>query len=80
MKYFCNTCGNIQDTDKPNHTHGADEDGNCNCGADDWLEVGDPVKDSKGFIGIVSSIEEYKGDTWLEVGKKTFKHCEITYS
>jgi len=77
MKYFCNTCGFIEDTDSPNYVE--IEGSFCKCGADDWLEENDPVITPSGRTQPIVLINEYKGESWIETPTDKFGFGVLIY-
>lgn len=81
MEYFCNTCGHIQ------KAHGeiisTEHNGFCTeCNADDWLEIGDPIRHLKeGWVSQVSGFTIADDVNYIEIANfGNFLPNEVIYS
>ena len=63
MKFFCNSCGFVQDTDKKEH----EKIDLCICGDDNWLQIGDTIKEKHDkYKDEIVDIIRYQGKNYIK--------------
>lgn len=76
--YFCNSCGHIE----LQGSGDCNSDGNCYCGEDNWLEIGDEVKlplGHTGFVRALHKVEDKEQVNYIEVDPNFSILTELTF-